>query len=283
MGKKAAKKIARPRVGAHVSSAGGAQNAPVNAHAEGCEVFQFFSRPPQGGKAPVLTPEIVRNFKVGLQKYSQTAYIHAPYFINLASATPRIRYGSISVLREELERGSQLGVKAMMTHIGSARDFGEKKAMRKVIDGVQEILKGYTGTTQFCVEMSAGAGDIIGDTFEELAEILSATDRRVGVCLDTCHAFASGYDLRTSAAVKKTLSQFDEVIGLEKLVVVHMNDSKGAFGERKDRHEHIGKGQIGEEGVRALLHHPEIRKRDVILETPFEGRVHDISVLKRLR
>lgn len=155
--------------------------------------------------------------------------------------------------------------------------------MRKVIEGVGEILKGYTGTTQFCVEMSAGAGDVIGDTFEELAEILSATSPRVGVCLDTCHAFASGYDLRTPAAVKKTLSQFDKVIGLGKLVVVHMNDSKGALGERKDRHEHIGKGQIGEDGIRALLHHPALRKRDVILETPFDGRANDISALKRLR
>lgn len=273
----------KPRIGGHVSAAGGVQNAPENARAGGYEAFQFFSRPPQGGKAPELTPEVIREFRALTETYSLPAYIHAPYYINLASATPRVRHGSIGVLRQELERGSKLGVKAMMTHIGSARDFGQKKSIRKVIEGVNEILKGYTGATQFCVELSAGSGNILGDTFEELAAILKGASDRVGVCFDTCHAFASGYDLRDAAAVAKTLAAFDNIIGLDRLIVAHLNDSLHDFGVHRDRHAHIGKGTIGSEGMKAFLHHPAIKKIDVILETPSDGRADDLRVSKTLR
>lgn len=277
------KKYPKPRIGGHVSAAGGVQNAPLNAQTGGYEAFQFFSRPPQGGKAPALTKEIIRAFRSLTEKYSLPAYIHAPYFINLASKDSRVRYGSLSVLRQELERGASLGVNVMMTHIGSARDFGQEKSIRKVIEGVNEIMKGYRGATQFCLELSAGSGNILGDTFEELAAILEHVDDRVGICFDTCHAFASGYDLRDAAAVAQTLAAFDSVIGLDRLAVAHLNDSMFDLQGHRDRHAHIGKGKIGSDGIKAILHHPRIKKIDVILETPFEGRADDLRVSKALR
>ncbi len=279
-------------IGAHVSSAGGVENAPKNAHQAGCEVFQFFSRSPQGGKAPELSLAAIKKFKNDCQKYHlKESYIHAPYFINLASSNNRVYYGSISVLREELERGTQLGVKYVMTHLGSAKDLGEKQAIKKVAEGVVKVLDGYHGSTQFLIEMSAGAGKIIGDTFEEIAEILSKIKKQltknkieIGVCYDTAHAFESGYDIRTQQAVKKTFDQFDKIIGLKKLKLIHANDSKTDLGSHIDRHEHIGYGKIGLEGFRALIHEPRLKKMNLVLETPADGkRINDVKILKKLR
>lgn len=158
-------------IGAHVSATGGFENAPENAHKAGCEVFQFFSRSPRGGKAPELTSDVIKEFKDSIKKYEQKeCYIHAPYYINLASKKNNIYHGSIAVLREELERGTQLGAKYMMTHLGSAKDLGKKEAIKKVIKGITEILDGYSGSCQLLLEMSAGAGNIIGDTFQEIVK-----------------------------------------------------------------------------------------------------------------
>lgn len=162
-------------VGAHVSIFNGVFNAPANAAKIGCEVFQMFTRSPQGGPAPELTEGIIKKFKAELKKHKLVEfYIHTPYYINLASSQNRIRYGSISVIRDDLERGSKLGAKYLMTHLGSATDLGPKKALEKVVEGVKKILDGYQGTTQFLIEMSAGAGNIIGDTFEEISAIIKS-------------------------------------------------------------------------------------------------------------
>lgn len=279
------------RIGAHVSAAGGIANAPGNAAKIGCEVFQIFSRSPQGGPASKLTPDAVAQFKAAMKAGKQQAFsIHTPYYLNYASTTPRIRYGSIKVVREELERGTLLGASYVMTHLGSTRDAGPKLGLHKTWRSIQRILDGYKGTTQLLLEISAGGGDTIGDSFEELAFLIKNAEKgkpykgEIGVCWDTCHLFASGYDLRTPTAVDATVKKFGAVVGLPRLKLTHANDSKFGLNEHRDRHEHVGLGQIGLAGFTAILRHPKLQKVDMILETPFdEKRVDDIKALKRLR
>jgi deoxyribonuclease-4 len=279
-------------IGAHISAAGGVQNAPLNAHKHGAECYQFFSRSPQGGKVADLTPKIIQEFKSNNKKYHfKNFYIHSPYYINLASSNNRIFWGSISALKEELKRGSQLNVRGMMFHIGSAKDLGQKQAMAKVIRGLKEVVKDYTGSCQPLLEISAGAGLIIGDSFEEIAEIIKKTETKknkglLGVCFDTAHAFESGYDLKNQKAVKKTFDDFNKIIGLKRLKVIHANDSKTELGSHSDRHEHLGYGKIGLGGFQAIIKYFQNKKIkiDFIMETPTdEGILKDIKLLKKIR
>lgn len=276
-----------PRIGAHVSIAGGVQNAPLRAQEEGCETFQCFTRSPQGGPAPELTDELIRTFKENMATTDMDRfYIHAPYYINVASPDGRIRHGSIRVIREELERGSQLGARFVMFHPGSYRDQTLEEATRKVQDGLVEILDGYAGSCKLLIEISAGTGNILGDTFQEVADMLSSVKQSSGfggVCFDTCHAFASGYDFRTPDTAASILREFDATVGLKWLKLAHVNDSKVALGERRDRHEHLGRGAIGVDGIAALLHTPEFAHIDWLLETESEGRLEDMRILRELR
>jgi len=272
-------------IGAHVSAAGGLHNGPVNAAALGIETFQFFSRPPQGGKPSAIDAAAEKAFRNACEANGfARCYIHAPYVINLASKERRIREGTIDIVRGELERGSALGATAVMFHPGSASGVGEEEGVRLVIEGIKAILRGYKGTTRLLVEISAGAGMVIGDSFEEVGEIIRGTDEDVGVCFDTAHAFASGYDLRTPEAVEETMTRFDRLVGLDKLVVSHCNDSKVGLGERKDRHEHLGHGHIGRAGFEAIVASPRFTHVDFILETPIDdGMKADIALLKEFR
>ncbi len=273
--------------GAHVSIAGGIFNAPLNAAALGCEVFQMFTRSPQGGQVPELTPEVVALFKTNCELTGQREwYIHCPYFINFASANPRIKHGSISVVRQELERGTLLDAKYIMAHLGSYKDLGEDKGFTQLVDGLAEMLKGYKGSTQFLIEISAGAGAVIGDTFEEIKKIIYHPKLKkydIGVCYDIQHGFASGYDVRTPKAVAATFDKFDQLIGLEKLKMFHCNDSKVEFNSHKDRHEHIGDGHIGHAGFEALLAEPRLKDKNFVLETEPNRVREDLLLLKQLR
>jgi deoxyribonuclease IV len=271
--------------GAHVSVAGGLQNAPLNAAKLGCEIFQMFSRSPQGGPAPKITDEMIEAFHANVKAGALKEWaIHAPYYINFASEKEATQKSSIRIIREELERGSILDAKYVMFHPGSAKDVGEEMGLKLVIDGIKKIYDGYKGSTQLLVEISAGAGAVIGDQFEELATILEGVDHpELGICFDTQHAFASGYDLRTEDAVKKTFAAFDKIIGLDRLKMSHCNDSKVDLGERKDRHEHLGHGHIGLEGFKAIVHHPKLKKMNLYLETEPDGVPEDLKKLKKMR
>lgn len=271
--------------GAHVSASGGLANAPKNAAALGLECFQFFSRPPQGGKVGPIAKEASNAFLSECETHGFSRwYIHAPYVINLASKEARIRASSVEILRGELERGSLLKTQAMMFHPGSASGVGEEKGLELVIEGIKKILNKYEGSTRLLIEISAGAGMVMGDRFEEVRAMLDGVDdERVGVCFDTAHAFASGYDLRTAAAVAATMKKFDEVVGLARLELSHCNDSKVALGERKDRHEHLGRGHIGTDGFTAIVASKAFANVNLILETPPEEVDKDLAVLKRLR
>jgi deoxyribonuclease-4 len=278
------------KFGAHVSIQGGVWNAPKNAADIGCEVLQMFTRPPQGGKAPTITDEVAKKFQNEMKKNKiSTAYLHAPYIINLASTVGQTRGYSIHLIREELERGSTLGCRALMFHMGSARDVGEKKGREMAKDGLEKILKDYKGSCQLLIEMSAGAGTVLGDKFEEIFDVLQAKGaEKAGVCLDTQHAFASGYDFRDKKAVEKTLKEFDDVIGLERLVLIHANDSATELGSHKDRHAHIGEGKIGTVGFETIIKNKKLKNIDMVLETPWDngnskGVEKDLKLLKSWR
>jgi deoxyribonuclease IV len=270
-------------IGCHVSIAGGIQNAPKNAHDLGCEVMQIFTRSPQGGKAPILTNEICEQFKILNLKFKiQEVYIHTPYYINFASANNRIRYGSVSVVLDELERGSFIGAKYVMTHLGSGRELGQKEAIAKTIEMLKKTLDGYSGTAKLLLENSAGTGAIIGDSLKELREILKKVNHPTlaGICLDTQHSFASGYDWRD---FEKTAKKIDSEIGVKNIKLFHANDSQTDFNSERDRHEHIGKGKIGAEAFKNIVAFAKINNIDMICETEWPRVKEDIEILKKLR
>ncbi len=282
-------KIGQPLVGCHVSIAGGLQNAPARAALLECETFQVFSRSPHGGPAPTITPEMETEFKAAIASSGiKTWVIHAPYILNFGSSKNTTFHGSVNIVRTDLERGSQLGADFVMFHPGSFKDLGEKEGMKQAQTGLKKVLDGYKGSTELLIEISAGAGSIIGDTFEEIAELMDPIKKTPGfggVCFDTQHAFGSGYDLRTPEAVKKTFDQFDKIIGLNHLRMSHANDSKVDLGSHRDRHEHIGEGQIGEKGFLAILEYLKKKKLAIplILETEHDKVESDIKRLKALR
>jgi len=281
------------KIGCHVSIAGGIYNAPGRAAELGCECFQIFTRSPRGGKAQPITDEDVEKFKAEMKKHKQSEFVvHAPYYINFGSLAKNIFYGSASVLREELERSSKLGARYLMTHLGTFRDIGQEEGMAQVIKGLKKVLDGYKGSTEFLLEISAGAGSVIGDTFDELAEMAEALKDMHGfggICFDTQHAFSSGYDLGSKKAVDKTFKEFDKEIGLEYFRMSHINDSKVELGSKKDRHDHIGEGHIGVDGFTEILcfiKAEEKRTKDekpLILETEHDKVVADIKQLKAIR
>ncbi len=270
-------------IGCHVSIAGGVFKAPERAATLGAEAMQIFTRSPQGGKAPELTPKICEQFKISNLKFKiKEVVVHTPYYINFASENNRIRYGSISVLRDELERASLLGAKYVMTHLGSAGQLPEKEANAKTIEALKKSLEGYAGSTELLIENAAGAGKIMGSKFSQIAEIIKGVNhpKLVGICLDTQHSFASGYDWRD---FQNTLQKIDSEIGLDKIKLIHANDSKTELASNKDRHEHIGKGLIGQEAFKNIVTFAQAKNISMILETPHEGVMKDIELLKNLR
>lgn len=269
--------------GAHVSIAGGIDKAPERAAAIGCEVFQMFSRSPQGGVAGLITDALVTQFQENMRIYGQKEfYIHTPYILNLASAEKRIVENSVRMIRDELKRGSMLGAKYVMTHLGSAKDTGEN-AKKAVVENLKRILDAEHDA-YLLMEISAGAGAIVGSTFEDLAYFLDELKgHRLGVCLDTAHMFASGYDIRDHESVKKTFDLFDQVVGISHLKMFHANDSQIGLGEKKDRHAHIGDGKIGIRGFEALVAEPRLQKFSFICETEHDKVADDIALMKDIR
>lgn len=274
------------KIGCHVSIAKGIWNAPERAAVLGCETFQFFTRSPQGGKAPELNEETLKKFHVELKKYGfSDFYVHTPYYINFASGNNRIRYGSVSVVRDELERASLLGAKYVMTHLGTAKDLGEKEAIKKTIEMLKKTLDGYSGKAKLILENSAGAGEIIGDSFSEIATIIKGVNNSniAGICLDTQHSFASGYDWRTKESFQKNIEELQKELGQDCIKLIHANDSQTELGSNKDRHEHIGQGLIGQTGFENFVKFAKEKKIDIILETEHDKITEDIELMKKIR
>lgn len=273
------------KFGAHVSIAGGIFKAPQRASELGCECFQMFTRSPRGGNPPKLDKETVDKFIKNCDEFKLADYfVHTPYYINFASENTDIRKSSIRIVAEELERADLLNVKYIMTHLGSSKGMDREVAIKRVAHATKEILDKTRTKTKLLLENAAGQGDTIGEKFEEIAEILAQVNSdEVGICLDTAHLFAAGYDLRTKESLEVSLKVFDNIVGIEKVLLIHGNDSKVGLGEKKDRHEHIGKGKIGSEGFESVVNNQHLKKLDMIVETPPDKVAEDISLLKILR
>ena len=280
-------------IGCHVSIANalpagrqGIEKAPELAHKLGCEAIQIFTRSPQGGPFPEISDETAKDFKENCRKFSiKEVYVHTPYFINLASKSNRIYYGSISSIRKELERASLFGAKYVMTHLGSAKDLGEEESIKKIIESLEKIFEDYSGFAKLLIENSAGAGQIIGSDFKQIGKIFSSTpdfdERLAGVCLDTQHSFASGYDWKND--FDGCIKLIDKNLGVKKIKLIHSNDSAADFNSRKDRHAHIGQGKIGREGFEKLVAFAKENNIDMICETAYPGVIEDIKILKEMR
>jgi len=260
-------------VGAHVSIAGGIFNAPLNAKKIGAKAFALFTKNQRQWKAKPLSKEDVKKFKENLQKVSilpKHVLPHDSYLINLGHPEEDKRRKSIEAFIDETERCYQLGLKYLNFHPGShLRKVSEKECLRIIADSINEIHE-RTKDVILVLENTAGQGSNVGYRFEHLAEIIEMVKdkSRIGVCLDTCHMFAAGYDIRTEPAYLKTMEEFEKVIGFKYLKGMHLNDAKSTLGSRVDRHQSIGKGNIGLEAFRLIMNDPRLDDIPLILETP---------------
>lgn len=275
-------------LGAHVSVSGGLDQAPENGRRLGCDVIQIFTRNQRQWITKPLTLAEIKSFRSSfLSCKLQAAVCHSSYLINLASPHEVTLQQSREAFRDEFDRCHQLGINYLVFHPGSHLKTGERAGLHRIAEGLNWILdqRKYSATT-LLLETTAGQGSNLGYSFDQLAEILGLVKdtRRMGICLDTCHLFAAGYDLRTPRAFKKTMNELDKIVGLALVKTIHLNDSMKELGSRVDRHENIGKGRLGLEAFRLLLHEAQFRKIPMILETPGgeEGYRYDLATLREL-
>ena len=280
-----------PRFGAHMSVAGGIHNAFEAGARVACESLQIFVKNQRQWSAPPLDPAAIEACREAATRTGLTPVVaHASYLLNLASPDAAQRKRSIDALLDELGRCEMLGVDHLVFHPGSTMGDTVPASLKRVAKGLDEVRKRAPGDhTMILIECTAGAGNTVGRSFEELAGILDGLRRpeRVGLCLDTCHLFAAGYDFRKEDAYQEMVARLDSLIGTERVRCIHVNDSKGEAGSHLDRHEHIGKGRIGKAGFAHFVNDPRFASLPMILETPKgkDGRGTDLDKvnLKRLR
>jgi deoxyribonuclease-4 len=274
------------KVGVHVSISGSVDRAVDRAVALGCDTFQMFIGNPRGWRRRRLRNSEVREFARKLEASGiGPAVGHMPYLPNLASPKRAVYAKSVGVLRAELAACQRLGMPYLVTHLGSHMGSGVEAGSKRVIAAINSALSEVRGAVMLLLENGAGSRNSIGSTFEGIAQIIDGVGAkgRVGVCLDTCHAFAAGYDLRDDASLGETMDEFESALGSDRLKVVHINDSKGDLGSGVDRHEHIGMGRIGDEGFKAIFRHRVLAGLPMILETPLDGRRSDLEELRWVR
>ena len=259
-----------PKIGAHVSTAGGIYNAIENAVRIGAEAIQLYGASPRQWAAKLPKGEDIKKFK-DAQKSSKikSVFLHAAYLVNLASPDQIIRARSVQSLGDHLKIAEMLDAFGLIFHIGSSKDAPQKEGVNHIIAGVNEVLKNIRGQSKLILETSAGGGAKLGFTAKEVGQILKRIgSNRAGVCFDTAHAFEAGiikYDPKT---IKSVFDEWDKEVGIENIVVIHANDSKTAFGSHNDRHENIGGGYIGLEGFRNLAKEKRLHSKPWILEVP---------------
>jgi deoxyribonuclease IV len=278
-----------PVIGAHVEARKGLWNAFPNAKLLGADAIQVHPTPPGFWGSPKPTDEDVDRFR---EEYAAAGtppfFFHAVYLINLASDDAKVNPRSESTLAGYLAAADKLGIDGVIFHVGSHRGTGFEAALPGITERMRSALqRADPQHTRLLIENNAGTGGSVGDRFEEIHAMIDAVgDDRVRCCFDTCHAFASGYDLRNEAEARQVIDEWDRVVGLDRLDAIHCNDSQTGLGSHRDRHQNIGLGEIGEEGFRALLHDPRLDKLPFILEVPgFEGLGPDapnVEILRRL-
>lgn len=259
-------------IGAHVSVSGGVENAPFRAQTIGCTAMQIFTRNQRQWNAKPMTDAQIQGYHKNLVSSGIHSVIaHNSYLINLGTSQKEVREKSLNAFCDEMQRAEQLQISCLVFHPGAHKGDGEEKGLAIVADNLNIILEKHPDyTIKLLLETTAGQGTGLGHTFMQLQKILENVTKphHIGVCMDTCHVFAAGYDLRTSETYEATMQQFDDVIGLDQLHAVHLNDSKKGLGSRVDRHENIGKGHIGVRAFRYIMNDPRLVNVPKILETP---------------
>jgi deoxyribonuclease-4 len=273
------------KVGVHVSIAGSLDLAVDRANDAGCDVFQMFSRNPRGWAYQPVSAEIAELFRAKIRTTGLIPVDHMPYLPNLASPKPEIWDKSVSALTAELGRCGTLGIPYLVTHLGHHLGDGMVGGRSRVITAINTALAASENPTLLILENTAGEKNSVGSSFEHIRGIMDGIEskKRIGICFDTCHAFAAGYELRTEEGISETLGQLDEHVGLKNLRVIHLNDTKGDRGSGLDRHEHIGLGFIGEDGFRRILHNKVFAALPLICETPVDDRCDDRGNIAKVR
>lgn len=275
-----------PLLGAHVSVAGGLVNGPENGVDLGCDVIQVFTRNQRQWNHKPVTDEEAERFQSAYQESGlQGVTSHASYLLNLASPKDDVATKSLKAFQEEADRCDKLGIDRFMFHPGAHLDSGVEAGCDRIAKALQTTLDETEGSdVKILLETMAGQGTTIGDDLADLGRIIedAGGDKRLGVCVDTCHVFAAGYDLRTSDGYDSFVDTLDEAVGLKRVHAFHLNDSKTPLDARRDRHEIIGDGEIGLEGFRALMNDGRFAKVPMALETPGGDKGYKLG-LKRLR
>jgi deoxyribonuclease-4 len=248
----------------------------------------MFTRNPQGWKFSDLVPEDVKKFKDKLKQSKISPVVdHMPYLPNLSCPEDELYEKSVASFAAEVDRCGSLGISYLVTHLGSHLGKGREIGLERITSALNLGAKRIKGSLRILLENMAGTKNSMGSNFQDIKEIMDGVKKRdlIGVCLDTCHLYAAGFDVQSQRGVEQTIEKFDKIVGFENLKVVHLNDSKGGLGSGLDRHENIGKGYIGQKGFRAILHHPAIRDLPLILETPLdedEDVRRDLDMVRKL-
>jgi len=275
------------QIGAHVSISGSIANAITNASERECSAFQIFTSNPRGWHAKDLTDDGITNYKNNLSQSNidrLATVAHMPYLPNLSSPEISVYEKSIHTMIREVERCDKLGIPYLVTHLGSHKGTGEDKGIQRLVGALTEVAKTNKDVT-ILLENTAGQKNSVGSDFTQLAEIFFGLKpaSRFGICIDTCHAFAAGYDIRNEKNVKDVFEKFDSEIGLKHIKIIHLNDSKGELGCHLDRHEHIGLGHIGEAGLSQVVKLANKNKIPIILETPIDERRTDFENIRKAK
>ena len=276
------------RIGVHVSIAGHIYESLERAKALGCNTMQIFSRNPRGWQISELVRGDVEEFRRLKVKYDiKPVVVHIPYLINLSTPDDKLYKKSIEAYIEDVKRADMLGAEYFVTHLGSHVGSGEDNGIKRFSEALREIIRRAKPQTMILLENTAGSGDGIGYRFEHLKRIIENQKEpsSIGVCLDTAHTFAAGYDIRDKAGLEETLKSFDALLGLDRIKVIHFNDSLSPFDSHVDRHQHIGKGKIGLEAMGRIIRHPRLKSAAFINETPKRTDRDDkmnMAVTKRL-
>lgn len=268
-------------IGGHISASGGVFLSPERASRFSFKTFQLFSKNQMQWKGKPLSQEDINNFRKEVTLRNMTGImIHASYLLNMATPDSELRTKVLDAFRDEIKRADDLGISYLTFHPGSANGTTEKTALANVAQNLNELIREEQKCT-ILLETSAGQGKTVGHTFEQLAEIIDQVTIRekVGICFDTCHVFAAGYDIKSKNGYEETMDNFSSVIGLDRLKGFHLNDSKKGINSRVDRHEQIGDGMLGLDGISNFINDKKLRGKSMILETPLgeEGYQKDLT------
>ena len=275
------------QIGVHISKSGTLDSWVDNAVERECSAFQVFTRSPRSWFAKELDLDEAKKFRQKLEESDidrMATCAHMPYLPNLSTPEDEGYEKSIKSMIEEVKRCDELGIPFLVTHLGSHKGSGEENGIKRLTSALNEVAK-IKADVMILLENTAGQKNSVGSDFKQLAEIFSKCKpaKRFGICLDTCHAFVAGYDLRTKDAAKKTIKEFNDAIGLENLKILHLNDSKGELNSNLDRHNHIGLGEIGNEGLSEVVKIMNKNKIPIVLETPIDDTRDDFENIRKAK